>query len=64
MTTRWNCERCGADGAVRHKPAAGVWEVYQQVADAHQRKSDRIGLRCDTGTSRVRVRIVARRKNS
>ena len=55
MITKWECERCGAKGGVRHTVHAEAWGVYADIVEQHARKGKPLG--CDTGSTRVRVRI-------
>jgi hypothetical protein len=54
MRTYWFCERCDKKGSVQHDAHAGVWEVYQSISAAHEKKGRPLGC---FGLQKVRVSL-------
>lgn len=60
MTTRWECERCGASGELVHGRHVDVWTVAQDILNKHVNTSPhclggRNDIRCQLPRTETRV---------
>lgn len=62
MWTDWWCKRCHASGVIQSKGEAGVWEVNQQLQEAHDRTREAARERCTYSIHTVRVHLRVRKR--
>ena len=53
MITKWNCEKCGKSGQIKHTHSVDVWTMLRNLRRSHME----IAPGCEFQNDKVRVTI-------